>query len=45
MMAFFELLFGYLAIRMTIFVFGVLSGSIFGIIYTAENYVDFIYEN
>jgi len=40
----FELLFGYLAIRMTIFIFGILSGSIFGIIYTAENYVDFIYE-
>jgi len=29
---------------MTIFIFGILSGSIFGIIYTAENYVDFIYE-
>lgn len=43
--AIFELLFGYLAIRMTIFVFGILSGSIFGIIYTAENYKNFIYES
>jgi hypothetical protein len=44
-MALFELLFGYLAIRITIFVFGILSGVIFGIIFTAENYVNFIYES
>lgn len=30
---------------MTIFIFGILSGAIFGIIYTAENYVNFIYES
>ena len=43
--ALFELLFGYLAIRMTIFIFGILSGALFGIIYMAENYVNFIYES
>jgi hypothetical protein len=30
---------------MTIFIFGILTGSIFGIIYSAENFVDFIYES
>lgn len=35
LMALFELFFGYLAIRMTIFIYGILTGAIFGIIYVA----------
>jgi hypothetical protein len=41
----FELLFGYFVIRLTIMIYGIMSGSLFGVIYTAENYIDFLYEN
>ena len=39
------MLFGYLAIRVTIFIFGIYTGSCFGFIFIAENYQNFFLES
>lgn len=41
----FELLLGYFAIRITIFLFGILSGLIFGVIFISQFYTDFLAES
>lgn len=37
----FLLIFGYIAIRVTILLYGVFTGSFFGVVFIAENYSDF----
>jgi hypothetical protein len=35
---------GYFVIRLTIFLYGILTGAVFGIIFSAQSYVDFFYD-
>jgi len=34
----FQLLFAYFVIRITIFIYGIMTGAAFGIIFSAQNY-------
>jgi hypothetical protein len=36
---------GYFVIRLTIFLYGILTGAVFGIIFSAKNYVNFFYDD
>jgi hypothetical protein len=40
-----ELLIGYFAIRLTIFVYGISTGTIVGIIFSAQSYENFFYDS
>jgi hypothetical protein len=41
----FSLFMGYFVIRLTILLYGILTGAVFGIIFSAQNYVDFFYDD
>ena len=41
----FELFMGYFVIRLTILIYGIMTGAMAGIIFSAQNYEDFFYNN
>jgi len=41
----FQLFMGYFVIRLTILIYGIMSGAMAGIIFSAQNYQDFFYDS